>query len=229
MAESGVTSTTDDPKSQVKPSDGIKKASRRHKTAKPSQDKAGEKGARIRQPRPFPASPLENALKIPQALKDKNGGNPWAPSEIANALGVSAKSTSFYSLTASARDYGLTTGTRESAQIALQPAGRDMVYAVSREAEQDAMKRAFLNVPVFKAVNEYYKGEALPELQYLQNTLQTKFSIEPKYHQEFSEVYTANLDFLKLQGIAAGDGSPNSPASKQKTPAYSVVVGEPKT
>jgi len=228
MPESESTSATDELKTQVKGANGKKKVSRRPKTAKPGQKKGSDKGARIRQPRPFPASPLENALKIPQALKEKNGGNPWAPAEIANALGISAKTTGFYNLTASSRDYGLTTGTRDSAQIALQPVGRDIVYAVSREAEQDALKRAFFNVQVFNDVNEYYKGEALPELQYLQNTLQTKFNIDPKYHQEFSEVYTANLDSLKRFGIEVREGLPIS-SSRQATPAYSVVVGEPKT
>ena len=228
MTESESISATDEPEAQVKDTDGKKKASRRPRTAKRGQKTSGDKGARIRQPRPFPASPLENALKIPLSLKEKNGGNPWEPAEIANALGISAKTTGFYNLTASSRDYGLTIGTRDSAQIALQPIGRDVVYAVSREAEQDALKRAFFNVQVFKDANEYYKGEALPELQYLQNTLQTKFSIDPKYHQEFSEVYTANLDFLKRFGIEVKEGLPTL-SSRQATPAYSVVVGEPKT
>jgi len=228
MAESESTSATDELKTQVKDADEKKKVSRRPGTAKRGKKIGSDKGTRIRQPRPFPASPLENALKIPQSLKEKNGGNPWVPAEIAKALGISGKTPGFYNLTASSRDYGLTTGTRDSAQIALQPIGRDIVYAVSREAEQDALKRAFFNVPVFRDANEYYKGEALPELQYLQNTLQTKFSIDPKYHQEFSEVYTANLDFLKRFGIEVKEELPRL-SSRQATPAYSVVVGEPKT
>lgn len=228
MSESESTSATDELNTEVKAAAGKKRVSSRPKAAKRGQRKGGDKAARIRQPRPFPASSLENALKIPHALKEKNGGNPLAPVEIANALGISAKTTSLYDLTASSRDYGLTTGTRDSAQISLQPIGRDIVYAVSREAEQDALKRAFFNVQVFKEVNEYYKGEALPELQYLQNTLQTKFNIDPKYHQQFSEVYTANLDFLSRVGIEVRDGLPIS-STRQATPAYSVVVGEPKT
>jgi len=223
MTESESTSATDELEAQVKDADGKKKVSRRPRTAKRGQKKGSDKGARIRQPRPFPASPLENALKIPQSLKEKNGGNPWVPAEIAKALGISGKTPGFYNLTASSRDYGLTIGTRDSAQIALQPIGRDIVYAVSREAEQDALKRAFFNVQVFKDAHEYYKGEALPELQYLQNTLQTKFNIDPKYHQEFSEVYTANLDFLKRSGIEVKEELPSS-SPRQATPAYSVVV-----
>lgn len=228
MTESEVSSATTDPNLDANTPQEEKKASRQRKAARPSRSKSSKISARMRQPRPFPSSPLENALRIPQALKDKNGGNPWAPVEIANALGISAKTNTFYNLTASSRDYTLTTGTRDSKLIALEPVGREIVYAVSRESERDALKRAFLNVPVFKAVNEYYKGEALPELQYLQNTLEAKFNIEPKYHQEFAEVYTANLEFLQRQGVSAVEGKSASASSGQISTAYSVVVGEPK-
>jgi hypothetical protein len=230
MAETKLISATDNLQTPVPAggADGKKKVPRRSKSTKRSKKKSGGQAANIRQPRPFPANPLENALRIPQALKEKNGGNPWEPAEIAKALGIGGKTPGFYALTASSRDYGLTTGTRDSAQIALQSIGRDIVYAVSREAEQDALKRAFLNVQVFKDANEYYKGGALPELQYLQNTLQTKFNIDQKYHQEFFEVYTANLEFLDRFGIEVKEALPSSPL-KETTPVYSVVVGEPKT
>jgi hypothetical protein len=228
MVETESTSAANTPETPAQDPDEKKKVSRRPKSSKRSKKKSGGAGARIRQPRPFPASPLENALRIPQALKEKNGGNSWEPAEVAKAIGISAKTPGFYNFTASSRDYGLTRGTRDSAQIALEPIGREIVYAVSREAEQDALKRAFFNVQVFKDAHEYYKGGALPELQYLQNTLQTKFNIDPKYHQEFAEVYTANLDFLQRSGIEVKEELPSS-VSRPATPAYSVVVGEPKT
>ena len=44
-----------------------------------------EKKVRIRWP--FPRATLEEALKIPVAIKEKNGGNPWQPEEVRQAIG----------------------------------------------------------------------------------------------------------------------------------------------
>jgi len=37
------------------------------------------------------AFPLEKTIAVARAIKEKNGGNPWPASEVANALGVSPK------------------------------------------------------------------------------------------------------------------------------------------
>jgi hypothetical protein len=55
---------------------------------------------------------LEQALRVPQALKDKNGGNGWPPADVARALGLGSTGGNFYYVVASSRDYGLTTGSR---------------------------------------------------------------------------------------------------------------------
>src|SRR3954468_14456383 len=73
--------------------------------------------------RPFPSVTLAKALPVAQKIKELNGGNPWSPESIARALDVGAKSAKFYYLTAATRDFGLTTGTRDSAMIALTQLG----------------------------------------------------------------------------------------------------------
>jgi len=50
---------------------------------KKSSKKAGAGGAG---PRPFPAETLEEAIRIPQLIRELNGGNPWPPAEVARAL-----------------------------------------------------------------------------------------------------------------------------------------------
>ena len=59
--------------------------------------------------RPFPRKTLEIALRVPRALKEKNGGNPWASEQVAAALGVGAKGGNFFYISSASRDYGLTT------------------------------------------------------------------------------------------------------------------------
>jgi hypothetical protein len=45
----------------------------------------------------FPKTTLEKALQITFAIKDKNGGNPWEPEEIRQAVAVS-QGNSWYCL-----------------------------------------------------------------------------------------------------------------------------------
>ena len=109
----------------------------------------------------FPRATLEQALKIPTAIKDFNGGNPWAPDEIRKAIGAAVGNSYFY-LTAASRDYGLTIGTRDTDKISLADLGRELMYAGNPATEAQLKMRAFQNVDVFKRVLEHYKGSNLP-------------------------------------------------------------------
>lgn len=119
-----------------------KPSTKRRDSQKGNKAKAPKGGARS--PRPFPADTLENAIKIAKAIKELNGGNPWPPSEVANAVSLGTSSSAFYYLSASARDYGLTVGTRDTEQIELNTIGRELVYATSAEIEREALRKAFL-------------------------------------------------------------------------------------
>ncbi len=198
------------------------------KKAQKKRRKAGQKGGSTKRgggPRPFPPETLEEALRVPTAIKQFNAGNAWSPTEVANALGVAAKGNKLWYLTASARDYGLTLGTRDTETIELAPIGRDLLYAASPEGEREAAWRAFFNVPVFKSVYEYYKGGPLPDLKYLQNTLESTFAIAPKYHDDFVRIFSANVQFVEKYGASPISGIAGPSDS---TNVHSVVVGEPK-
>ena len=63
------------------------KETKRAEKRKPSQ--ATKKGrGRPRNPKPYPEVPLEKAIQIPQQIKEKNGGHPWTPADVAAALGL---------------------------------------------------------------------------------------------------------------------------------------------
>jgi hypothetical protein len=170
-----------------------------------------EKKARVRWP--FPRATLEEALKIPYAIKQHNGGNPWEPEEIRKAIGAGAGNAWFY-LTAASRDYGLTTGTRDTERIALADLGRDIVYAPNPDVEKDLKVRAFLNIDIFKRVLEYYKGSNLPDMKYLGNTLQKEFGLEPETHEEFSRTFRENCQYLGItSGIPTATGEADDATS----------------
>lgn len=178
----------------------------------------------------FPRTLLEEALKVPQVIKEKNGGNPWAPEQVASALEMSHKANPFFYLAAASRDYGLTEGSRDTKSIALAPMGREIVYAPNAEIEKESKTKAFLSVPIFKSVLEYYNGSNLPEMKYLGNTLEHQFGLPAEAHEDFSRVFRENCRFLGIGSGFVASGSKDGetkPAFPAKASPTVVTVAEP--
>ncbi len=183
------------------------------------------KAARKRAPaidRPYPRKTLQEALRVPTAIRTHNGGNPWPPSEVAKALNMGMSGNFFY-LTAAARDFGLTEGTREAQVISLTDLGREVVYPSSEEVEHEARLKAFLCVEKFRQLVEYYGGSNLPEGEFVRNTLETTFGLDPRVHEEFLDLFTKNCRFVgigaewkgsaKRSGAGAAFGEQSSSAA----------------
>jgi hypothetical protein len=209
-----------------------KKPAARRSSKKRAKNKKSKKPvvAKTTPRRPYPRASLEQAVRIPLAIKNNNGGNPWPPGEVAAAVGMSAQTPGFFYLAAASRDFGLTEGSRDSELISLTEAGRDVVYAPSKEEENAALKTALLKVEIFRKVLEYYKGSNLPEMQYLGNTLVRDFDLDPAFHEEFSKLFRENCTFLNIgSGFSGPDksklahGSTASAARDHST----VVLAEP--
>ena len=178
----------------------VKKAKTRKKpTTRRKSTKKGNSKRKITKPkRPYPQISLEKALQIAQKIKDLNGGNPWSPEDIAKSLEIGAKTTPFYYFTAASRDFGLTIGSSKTKKIELAKLGKEILYASNSEMESKYKVEAFLKIPIFKQVLNYYNGGQLPEMKYLGNTLQKEFNLHPDYHEDFSKVFKKNCEFLKI-------------------------------
>lgn len=148
--------------------------------------------------RPYPRRALEQALRIPRAIRDHNGGKPWPAAEVAKALNIGAKSGNFFYLTSASKQYGLTEGTSRTSEISLTDLGRRAVYPDSPEQERAALKEAFLHVLVFRRVLEHYEGNNLPDKQYRENTLFTKFDLKPEVQDEFVDLLNKNSRFVGI-------------------------------
>ena len=100
-------------------------------------------------------------------------------------MAVGPSTSRFYYITAAARDFGLTVGTRDSERIDLTPLGKAIVYAPDPATERAKKLEAFFKVEVFKKVFDHYNGAALPDMKYLGNTLENQFGVIPAFHEEF--------------------------------------------
>jgi hypothetical protein len=209
--------------------------------ARKAQKKTGKnrqaKPKTERKPRvrwPFPRVALEEAVRIPVILKEKNGGNPWSPEEIASALSMSKATTNFFYTAAASRDFGFTEGGRDSDKIALTDFGRDVVYAPGPDVELRWKRKAFQSIELFSKVLDYYKGSKLPEMRYLSNTLTREFGLAPETHDEFSRLFKENCDYLGIgegieretEGPKEGAGAePSAPAERREV----VTLAEPES
>lgn len=195
---------------------------------KTKKKKASRKSASVT--RPYPRVTLEEAIQLPNALKEKNGGNPWPPEELGAALGISFKTPRFFYIAAASRDFGLTEGSRDSKQISLTQLGRDLVYSPNSEVEKNLKHKAFLNIDLFNRVLEFYKGSDLPEMKYLRNTLEKEFELHPSIHDEFSQIFRENCEYLKIgSGFSTKDTASGSPRIEGKEHPEIITLAEPET
>jgi hypothetical protein len=193
-------------------------ARRRRRQREPARTRTAAKPV----DRPFPRVTLEDALKVATAIKDKNGGNPYASEDVAKALKLGAKGGHFWYLTAGARDYGLTTGTRETEKISLTELGRLVVYPATPAEALEAKRSAFLSIDIFRRVLEHYKGVDLPEPEYLGNTLTKEFKLDPVVHAEFVKLFQKNCKYLD---ITTWQGETNIRGSRSERASAAVAVG----
>lgn len=164
----------------------------------------------------FPSHSIQEALKIPSLIKENNGGNPWNTEQLALALNLKKGGNNFYYLTAASRDYGFTTGTRDTLNVELNDLGRKYVYAQSQEDLSYAVWTAFKNIELFKKVYEYYNGNEPSDETFFRNALVSTFGVDESLHDEFLKVYCENRRFLEtFEEAKAGNLKSNALASGQ--------------
>lgn len=170
-------------------------------------------------PRIFPRRALEQVIRVPEAIKSKNGGNPYKSDQVAEALGLGARSGNFFYITSGARDYGLTEGTRDTASISITALGRRLVYPASAEDEQQAKVDAFLHVDVFRRVLEHFGGNNLPEMRFLANILLETFAIPDDQQDEFVTIFDRNCQYIGIgETYKAGASSTRPPRVRDAVP-----------
>lgn len=146
----------------------------------------------------FPKNTLEDAIAAARAIEEKNAGNPMPAQDVAVAVGFrQAADWRFLDLLRSANQYGLITGTSQTAPIHLAKIGQDVVAPSSPNQRSDALLAAFRNVKDFADVEAFYGGKRIPEDEFFLNTLTREFSIPRERVDIFAKVFLENLRYLR--------------------------------
>ena len=203
-----------------------KKATTRKRAA--TKKRGSKKVSTGKSSRPYPNQTLEEALKIPQAIREKNNGHPWATEDVSQAaMGIKKSNNRFYYVAAASRDYGLTIGTRDTEKIELADLGRAIVFAGDEPTKRQKKIDAFFSIDIFKRVFDHYGGSVLPQKEYLHNTLLDEFSLAAEFHDEFVKIFKANCKYLAIEE-GVGEGVIVRPTEKTDRPSEVRVIGEPK-
>jgi hypothetical protein len=145
------------------------------------------------------------------------------------SLGVTRNNNKFFYTAAAARDYGLTVGTRDTDKIELAPLGRETFFAGDEETKNKKLLEAFFSIDIFKRVFEHYGGAELPKKEFLANTLQKEFGLNPEWHDEFVKIFKASCAFLGIEkGLGPDQKIPKKDDEPLEHPSEIQVVGQPK-
>lgn len=184
-----------------------------------ANEQAADKRTRAAsQQRKHPAMPLEQALELVTAICAKNAGKPMELSLLAEAIGRSKGSSDFRFLLSSANQYGLTSGSANSASIALTELGLRICRPLSADDRRAAIAEAACNPQLIAKIYEHYRGSILPEEHFFRNALERQFGVDPRWSDELAKrvydngIYAGIIDSTRAvlsapEAVATGSTS----------------------
>ena len=168
--------------------------------AKRPKQKAKTKNANGSQDRAkFPRDSLEKALRIPKAIIEQNAGRACSPKEAGAFLGLKQERQGgpFALVVSSAKKYGLI---RQPERGKIEPTelAKKIIKPQSIDDEIDGYRKAVMNAPTISDVYNHYRGENLPDDNFLENTVVDTFGVPKESFSEFKQVFLSSLKTAKL-------------------------------
>jgi predicted nucleotide-binding protein len=145
----------------------------------------------------IPNNSLEDALRLPRALIEKNDGKAATPLHVASALNMSPSSGTFRNLCGSAIAYGFTSGGYNAKEIALEPLGKRIISPLNDGDDLVAKREAALKPRILGEFIRKYENSPLPRHDIALNVL-TEMGV-PRERAE--SVYTLILDTAQSVGL----------------------------
>lgn len=119
----------------------------------------------------FPNTPLEQVLRLPQAIWDNFAGKGAAPLRVAMAIGIKPSSGPWRNLCGSSIAYGLTDGGYNASAISLTPLGLKIVRPTTEHDAQEGLREAILRPRIQREFLERYDNAKFPKDAIAQNVL----------------------------------------------------------
>lgn len=172
------------------------------KTAVQRASASPKKQARISQSA-CPQHTLEDALKIPRAIKDNFAGHPADPMLLSQTCGYSPASSTWRYLTGAAIAYGITEGGYNSKEIAISSLGDRIVSPLTEGDDILALKEASLLPSILNDFFTQYDRNKFPREDIAKNILVSKGVPQNRVDTVY-EIIRANGRFTNTIQIISG-------------------------
>ncbi len=156
--------------------------------------------------KPYPPRRLAEAIRLAQAIRDKNAGRPMNRVLLAEALRLSPASSTYRELITSAYRFGLISGSEKSESLTLTPLGEAITAPRSDDELLGSKRGAFRNVPLYQKLLDHFENSRLPEPSFLKNTLEREpFSVNPARSAESAAAFIEDAgEVAFLRDVSGG-------------------------
>ena len=144
----------------------------------------------------FPRHSVGRALRVPTAILEQNAGKPCSPAEAAAFVGVGGGGP-FNVEIGSATKYGFLERP-EAGQIQPSQLAKRIIRPQSPTDQLEGYREAVLQAPDIGDVYRHYRGENLPDDQFLKNTVVETYGIPEDSFLEFKQVFLESLETAEL-------------------------------
>jgi hypothetical protein len=168
----------------------------------------------------FPYNNLGDAIEVAQAVHDHVGTGDCDDAQLSAWMNVSPKSSGYRIQISAARMFGLIETINGSHKLALL--GRAIV---DPQQERAARAKAFLNVPLYEAIFDKYKGGVLPPAAALERDI-IGLGVAEKQTGRARQVFERSAEQanffehgknrLVMPAVAVRDAAPELPEDKNK-------------
>jgi hypothetical protein len=180
------------PAEEVAKKPRIAAKSHKRKKRKASKQQAAKEGARAK----FPRHPLSKVLRVPRAILEQNAGHACTEAEAAAFVGVGIGGP-FRVEISSAIKYGLLERP-ETGKIQPSALAKKILRPQSPGDDIEGYREAVLQAPDISDVYKHYRGENLPDDQFLQNTVVEIYKIPAESFGEFKQIFLESLETAQL-------------------------------
>lgn len=167
------------------------------KTAKATKKSATVKSTPTHVRAKFPRQSAANALRIPRAILEQNAGRACTPNEAAAFLGLGTAKGNFEVEISSSIKYGFLERPH-AGQIQPTALAKKILRPQAPSDVVEGFRAAVLNAPDLSEVYQHYRGENLPDDQFLLNTVVETYKVPAESFPEFKQVLIESLESAEL-------------------------------
>jgi len=182
----------------------------------------------------FPRHSVAKAIRIAQAILEQNAGKSCSRADAAKFLGLGSPAGPFSVEISSAIKYGFLEQP-EAGHIQPSALAKKILRPQSPSDTIDGYRQAVMNAPDISEVYQHYRGENLPDDQFLRNTVVETYKVPADGFQEFKQVFLESLetaeliskhgDKLRITDVASGDASAPTQSDRLKKLERATSVG----